>query len=726
MTKARELAELGKAVSVHDNRLDFDRAVVIPGLIDAAGTTTIADGSITTAKIADDAVTTAKVDTNITVAGTLDVTGDLSVTQYIRHVGDTDTHLRFAGANDLRIVSGNVEHAAFDGTIVFNQSGADMDLRVESTNNANMLFVDAGNDRVGIGTNSPSQTFHVNSGSTDTVALFESSGDANAYLVIKDSGSSGGAFIGAIGTHTILGTGGSTERMRITSAGKVGIGGTPSVPLHIQASSQDAQVRIQALTNGYATRLQLYANNVSGASYNAIQSHVNGDSTVQWEISGPKASAEDQMLFSTGGSERMRINSSGLVGIGTTAPTSPLHVVSGEIGNGSNKGIKIANHNASKAYSIRTGITGSENTSLSIHDDTAGASRITIDTSGRVGIGASDMGSYQANNDDLLIATSGSTGITIRSGSADQGRIAFADGTGDLTEEMRGLLMYNHNGNYMSFFTNSAERMRITSGGLVNIGSTNPYSMLDVTSNTDGNTTITASAQITGANQYHEIALGNREAYAVGIRRTLTQSTPAYLRPRMDFFVQGYNTYLPPDRTVAMTILDSKQVSIGVTSTLGNARVAIDADNLIYCLICKANASNGAFILFQKDDGSTIGNIDHTASATRYVTSSDYRLKENVSYDFDATSRLKQLKPARFNFIADETDTVVDGFLAHEVSSVVPEAIRGEKDAVDEDGNIDPQGIDQSKLVPLLTKALQEQQATIEALTARITELENK
>ena len=177
MTKARELAELGKAVSVHDNRLDFDRAVVIPGLIDAAGTTTIADGSITTAKIADDAVTTAKADTNIAVAGTLDVTGDLSVTQYIRHVGDTDTHLRFAGANDLRIVSGNVEHAAFDGTIVFNQSGADMDLRVESTNNANMLFVDAGNNMVGIGTNAPVDLFSVKGTSGATTDINFSGGD---------------------------------------------------------------------------------------------------------------------------------------------------------------------------------------------------------------------------------------------------------------------------------------------------------------------------------------------------------------------------------------------------------------------------------------------------------------------------------------------------------------------------------------------------------------------
>jgi len=87
----------------------------------------------------------------------------------------------------------------------------------------------------------------------------------------------------------------------------------------VQASGQDANVRFQASDNGYATRLQLYGNNVSGASYNAIQSYVNGDSTVQWEISGPKASAEDKMLFSTGGSEAMRIDGSGNAFIGNTA-----------------------------------------------------------------------------------------------------------------------------------------------------------------------------------------------------------------------------------------------------------------------------------------------------------------------------------------------------------------------------------------------------------------------
>jgi hypothetical protein len=122
-----------------------------------------------------------------------------------------------------------------------------------------------------------------------------------------------------------------------------------------------------------------------------------------------------------------------------------------------------------------------------------------------------------------------------------------------------------------------------------------------------------------------------------------------------------------------------------------------------------------------------------------YNTSSDYRLKENVTTSWDATTRLKQLKPSRFNFIAD-ADTTVDGFLAHEVQEIVPEAINGTKDAVevwqdgeelpdgvsvgdnklDDDGNTIPvmQGIDQSKLVPLLVKTIQE-------LEARITALEN-
>jgi len=114
--------------------------------------------------------------------------------------------------------------------------------------------------------------------------------------------------------------------------------------------------------------------------------------------------------------------------------------------------------------------------------------------------------------------------------------------------------------------------------------------------------------------------------------------------------------------------------------------------------------------------GQQIGSIKLTENATSFETSSDYRLKENVNYTWDATTRLKQLKPARFNWISDSTNTLIDGFLAHEVSSIVPEAISGDKDAVDDNGNPDLQGIDQSKLVPLLVKAIQELEARIAVL----------
>jgi hypothetical protein len=112
-----------------------------------------------------------------------------------------------------------------------------------------------------------------------------------------------------------------------------------------------------------------------------------------------------------------------------------------------------------------------------------------------------------------------------------------------------------------------------------------------------------------------------------------------------------------------------------------------------------------------------VGSIVTTASSTSYNTSSDYRLKENVVPIENAVARIDSLNPVRFNFTSDPTRTV-DGFLAHEVTPVVPEAITGEKDAVDVDGNPVYQGIDQAKLVPLLVAAVQELSARVSALEA--------
>ena len=129
-------------------------------------------------------------------------------------------------------------------------------------------------------------------------------------------------------------------------------------------------------------------------------------------------------------------------------------------------------------------------------------------------------------------------------------------------------------------------------------------------------------------------------------------------------------------------------------------------------------------VVFREGAAATLrGSITTDGSLTSYNTTSDYRLKENVVPLTGAADRVIQLQVHRFNFIADP-DHTVDGFIAHEAQAVVPECVTGEKDAVDADGNPVMQGIDQSKLVPLLTAALQEAIAKIEALETRLSALE--
>ena len=118
--------------------------------------------------------------------------------------------------------------------------------------------------------------------------------------------------------------------------------------------------------------------------------------------------------------------------------------------------------------------------------------------------------------------------------------------------------------------------------------------------------------------------------------------------------------------------------------------------------------------------GSAVGGITLTSTATSFNTSSDYRLKTNVIPVVNAADRVKQLKPCNFTWIKEPSLPSVDGFLAHELADVIPVATTGEKDAVDEHGEPIYQAIDQAKIVPLLTAALQEAIARIEALEARL------
>jgi hypothetical protein len=189
------------------------------------------------------------------------------------------------------------------------------------------------------------------------------------------------------------------------------------------------------------------------------------------------------------------------------------------------------------------------------------------------------------------------------------------------------------------------------------------------------------------------------------------------------------------DGNPRVVVSSSGCVSIGTVSTTTDTVSRFGGSSSVYSqkmvnaygggtAIYADNTNNQAWIYARfNTNSSQVGYISVGTSSTSYITSSDYRLKENVVYDWDATTRLKQLKPARFNFIAD-ADKTVDGFLAHEVADIVPEAISGAKDAVDADGNPEYQGIDQSKLVPLLTAALQEALTKIDQLETRIAALE--
>jgi len=165
-------------------------------------------------------------------------------------------------------------------------------------------------------------------------------------------------------------------------------------------------------------------------------------------------------------------------------------------------------------------------------------------------------------------------------------------------------------------------------------------------------------------------------------------------------------------------------ILFGAQSAGNNASFKTTASANVGASIVSIRDTDGIQISFHQG-GSYIGSITTNGSNTAFNTSSDYRLKENITEITDGITRVKQLNPFRFNFIANPENTV-DGFIAHEVQDIVPEAITGVKDAVNEDGSINPQGIDQSKLVPLLTAALQEAIALIESQQSQIDALTTK
>lgn len=202
--------------------------------------------------------------------------------------------------------------------------------------------------------------------------------------------------------------------------------------------------------------------------------------------------------------------------------------------------------------------------------------------------------------------------------------------------------------------------------------------------------------------------------------------------------IQGADTntgiFFPAADTVAIAtngserarIDSSGRLLINLTTSISSQALLQVQQNCLTGVLAEFNdtdtTSSNNVIRFRKN-GTEAGKIAVTTSnTTQYVTSSDYRLKENVQPMGSALAKVQALKPVTYTW--KSTGEASQGFIAHELAEVCPDAVSGEKDAINEDGSINPQGIDTSFLVATLTAAIQEQQALITALTARIAALE--
>jgi hypothetical protein len=411
--------------------------------------------------------------------------------------------------------------------------------------------------------------------------------------------------------------------------------------------------------------------------------------------------------------------SGGNVGIGTSSPNFPL-----SFGANIGKTIALFENAGSSVYGIGMGGAGSGGDPYRTKLFSNAAERIAITDAGLVGINTSTPASLLEVKASAL---NRSNGIALRGSGANDVLYMYPSADNVATIE-----------HLIDGTTNTGGVLAINpQGGNVGIGTSSPSFKLAVEDGTGAtriNVRNTANAA-PGSGIYFEVLNG---ASVVGNGTIATQSNGD-----MAFFT---GTSSGPER---MRISNEGHLLVGIQSNVTNGSEGVEIrSDYGYIKTGRNTTGSSGHILFFNANGN-VGSITTVNSSTAYNTASDYRLKENVDYTWDATTRLKQLKPARFNFIAD-ADTTVDGFLAHEVQSVVPEAITGTKDGMrdeeyevtpaveatyDDEGNIlteavpavmgtrsvpDYQGIDQGKLVPLLVKSLQEALTEIDSLKARL------
>jgi hypothetical protein len=420
------------------------------------------------------------------------------------------------------------------------------------------------------------------------------------------------------------------------------------------------------------------------------------------------------LQFYTNSTERARIDSSGRLLVGTSTARS---VFDADVGTP-----RVQQEGASF---------GSAGLLLFSDDNTATASNYLAFGRARGGsLGSTTI----VNSGDTLgfvsFCGADGTGFNRQAARID----AFVDGTPG-SGDMPGRLVFSTTADGSSSPT---ERMRIDSSGKVGISTTSPTELLNVNGNFALDTGVlntpkyikfnanSTSAIYGGIEWYNyqwdstvraSITSGIDGGVANGYLAFSTGSGGVTERMRITYSgIVGIGTSAPYTGTTCDTYNNSASQFIQTfrqdNSSGYGIGIGSDSSALIY------------FYPNKDLSGAPVGTISQNGSSTTYATSSDYRLKENVVPLTGSIERINDLQVHRFNFIADP-NTTVDGFIAHEVQAIVPESVTGEKDAVDADGNPIYQGIDQSKLVPLLTAALQEALQKIDAMEARLSALEN-
>ena len=512
------------------------------------------------------------------------------------------------------------------------------------------------------------------SGSFDAEKVLVASGTAAAPSYTFSGDTDNGLY--NAGTNSIgLSTAG-TNAILIDSSSKVGIGTTsPANNLDIAVGSNNEGIRISSSTNVFG-KIDFHANR-SGADAALGILDFNWNNTQVARIIGgtgtDTTNKDDGVLqFHTAAagsaSEAMRIDSSGKVGIGENSPDQLLHLKSTgfptiRVEDGDNSTyFDIANSDGDIILKADEGNTFA-NSAIRFMVDSSEHMR--IDSSGRLLVGTTSATAGSQNYHTLTSKLATNTAETF-------GIQYPSVATYGFSVRSNGDLQINKDG---------TERMRIDSSGVVKLtqsGNNPRYGSLEASGDAfklkafSGNSGQNATMQFfTGANSPTQRMRIDSAGKVIVSSTTYTNHTSA------QFLAVGNGTNSPMATFVPLTVSYTN-------------------------------------IYFRNPNGN-VGSIATSGSATSYNTSSDYRLKENVVDISDGITRVKQLSPKRFNFIVD-TDTTVDGFLAHEAQTVVPEAVTGEKDGEE------MQGIDQSKLVPLLTAALQEAIGEIETLKQRLSD----